>query len=418
MKHRPFALLFATRTTSVLGSAFAPVALAFAVLHLPEGSPSLLSIVLACESIPLVVFLLLGGVLADHFPRARVLIVGQSLSCASFTALGVMMLVGFTPLWALGLAAALSGTGMAIVSPTVTGLIPEIVPSTRLQTGNALLGFGSNSARILGVVVSGAVVAGVGGAWALVVSGGVFAAASVVGLFLPVGAGRGDSLSARGMMADLADGWEEFVSHEWLWVLVLQWSLLLMVFNAAHGVLGPVIADAELGGAGPWSIILAGEAAGMVTGVVVAMRLRPRRPILVAIVVLIPTMPTPFLLLGLGASLPWIVATAFIAGAAMSVFSVLWSTTLQREVPPESLSRVSSYDALGSFMFGPVGLLVAGPVAAHFGARPAMLASGLALIVITAAGLVSRDARTIGWGEPATSAAPAAGVPAAAGEPA
>lgn len=400
-RDRPFSLLFAARTASTLGSAFAPVALAFAVLALPQGSPGLLSLVLACESIPLVVFLLVGGVLADQFPRARVLLVGELLSVAAFAALGAMMLVGFTPTWALGTAAALSGTGMAIVGPAVTGLIPEVVPPTSLQTGNALLGFGASAARILGVVVSGAVVAAVGGAWALVVGGAVFGVAASVVALLPRGAGRGDQLSARGVWSDLREGWAEFVSHEWLWVVVLQWSFLILLFNAAHGVLGPVIADAELGGPVPWSWVLAGESAGMVLGVLVALRLRPRRPILLPVLLVVPTLPTPFLLLGLGAPLPWVIATAFLAGAAMSIFGVLWNTTMQREVPPEALSRVSSYDALGSFMFGPIGLLVAGPAAAAFGARPAMVACGVALALVTVAPLVSRDVRTLGPGEPA-----------------
>ena len=400
---RPFTLLFAARTASMLGSSFAPVALAFAVLHLPQGSPGLLSLVLACESIPLVAFLLVGGVLADHFPRSRILFAGELLSAASFLLLGGMILAGFTPTWALGGAAALSGTGMAIVGPAVTGIIPEVVPTQHLQTGNALLGFGANTARILGVVVSGAVVAAVGGAWALVVGGAVFAVAAVVVALLPRRTGRGGALSVRGAWSDLREGWGEFVSHEWLWVVVLQWSFLVLVLQAAHGVLGPVIADAELGGAVPWSMILAGESAGMVAGVLVALRLRPRRPILVGVAVTVPTLPVPFLLLGLGAPLPWVVAAGFGAGAALSIFGVLWNTTMQREVPAESLSRVSSYDALGSFMFGPLGLLVAGPAAVAFGARPTMIACGAALVVITAAALLSRDVRTLGSRDPVPS---------------
>lgn len=395
-RDRSFALLFAARTASMLGMSYAPVALAFAVLHLPEGSPGLLSLVLACESIPMVAFLLLGGVLADHFPRARVLLVGELLSTASFVALGVMTIVGFTPVWALGAAAALSGIGLATVGPAVTGIIPEIVPTRSLQTGNAILGLGANTGRILGVVVAGAVVAAAGGPRALLVAGAVFAVASGVVAFLPVRSQASGGLSARGVWTDLREGWAEFVAHEWLWVVVLQWSFLVMVFNAAHGVLGPVIADAELGGALPWSWILTGESAGMVVGVLVGLRLRPRRPILFPVVLTIPTLPVPFLLLGLGAPLAWVIATGFLAGGAMSIFGVLWNTTMQREVPAESLSRVSSYDALGSFMFGPIGLLVAGPAAAVFGARPAMVACGVALVVITAAALVSRDVRTLG----------------------
>jgi MFS family permease len=99
MRDRPFFILFLCRTISQLGSAYAPVALAFAVLHLPDGSASKLSLILACESIPMVAFLLVGGVLADHFPRKRVLMIGESLSAVAFTALGAMMLAGVTEVW-------------------------------------------------------------------------------------------------------------------------------------------------------------------------------------------------------------------------------------------------------------------------------------------------------------------------------
>ena len=388
---------FATRVLATMGASFGPVALAFSILHLPEGTPGLLSIVLACESVPMVAFMLVGGVVADRFPRALVLRTGILLSATAFGLLGAMVLVGWTPLLALGAEAAVSGVGIALFYPALTGLIPEVVPAARLQAGNALLGMARNGAQIIGLVASGAMVALVGGAWSLIVGGGLFAVSAVLTVALPRRAGASGALSPRGLIGDLRDGWREFVSHEWLWVVVAQWSLLVLFFEAATGVVGPVLANAELGGAAPWSWILAAQAGGMLVGGLLAMRWRPPRPILAAVVATAISIPLPFLSLGLGAPLIVSIATMGAAGVAFGIFGVLWATIMQLRVAPEALSRVSSYDALGSLLFQPVGLLLGGPAAVVLGPRTAMLVCGVALAVVCLAPLVSSDVRTVGW---------------------
>src|SRR5699024_10262769 len=169
--------------------------------------------------------------------------------------------------------------------------------------------------------------------------------------------GRDGGTSAIG---ELREGWREFASREWLWVVVAQFALLVLAWQGAHTVLGPVVAKEHLGGAGAWSAILTGEAVGMLVGVVIALRIRPRRPILVG-VLLTGLTAVPYLLLGFGAPLPVIVLGGFLMGLGMDVFNVLWQTAMQREVPPEALSRVASYDAFGSMVLGPIGVLLAGP---------------------------------------------------------
>jgi MFS family permease len=395
-----FARFFGVRTLSTLGSSFAPVALAFAVLQLPDGSPELLSIVLACESVPMVAFLLLGGVVADRLPRSRVLVFSMVLSAASSVALGAQILLGWTPLLALGAAAALNGTGIALLYPALTGLIPEILPLGRLQEGNALLGAARNSSQILGLVASGGLVALVGGAWALLLGGTMFVAAAVLASTLPTGERGRSARSAGGVLGDLREGWREFVAHEWLWVVVAVWSLLVLFFAAATGVIGPVLAKAELGGAGPWSWILAGDAIGSLLGGLAAMRWRPQRPMLAAMLLVAMAVPLPFLCMGLRAPLWADIAAMAASGAAFGVFGVVWSTLMQLKIEPGALSRVASYDALGSLIFQPLGLLLGGPASVLFGAGPAMLACGVALVVVCLAPLVSRDVRRVTWRGP------------------
>lgn len=128
-----------------------------------------------------------------------------------------------------------------------------------------------------------------------------------------------------------------------MWVVVAQFSLLVAALQACWGVRGPVVAKAELGGARTWSWILAADAVGMVLAVVWAMRLRPSRPIFVGTLCTFAGALLP-LVLALAAPLWLVMVGAFVNGVSFDLFCVLWNTTMQREVPPEALSRVSSYE--------------------------------------------------------------------------
>ncbi|MCA0293960.1 MAG: MFS transporter [Actinobacteria bacterium] len=390
--NRPFVVLLAARTISMLGMSFAPVALAFGVLALPGADAGTLSIVLAAQTIPLVAFMLIGGVIADRYPRALVLRWGQLFAAASWGGIGVMMLTGVTPLWLLCVAAAFAGMSGAAVYPALSGIIPDLVPAHLLQQGNAWLSMGASAARFAGLVASGAVVVWLGGGWAMVVSGGLYLMAAALSGLLP----RGGALAApeHSPLRQLREGWGEFRSRQWLFVCVLQWAVLLMVLQASQGVLGPVVANAELGGPAGWTAVLASEAVGAIVGVGIAMVWRPRRPILVATLLTF-TAAAPQLLLGASAPLWVVMVSMFFMGVGFDLFGVLWMTTMQHEVPAESLSRVASYDALGSLMLGPIGLLLAGPAATLFGPHAALIGTGVVSIATTVFALCFPDVRRL-----------------------
>ena len=393
LRERRFAALFAARTLSMLGLAFAPVALAFGVLGLPGADAGTLSLVVAAEAIPHVLGLLLGGVVADRYPRRFVMFAGECLSLVAWLGIGTMLLVGWAPIPMVCAFAVLTGLAGAVVWPVLSGIIPEVAPAGHLQPANALLAVGANVARIGGLIAAGAVVVLVGPGWALVGAAVIYAAAATfawrIGSTPRPGREGGTSV-----VGELREGWVEFSSREWLWVVVAQFALLVLAWQGAHTVLGPVVAEAELGGAGAWSAILTGEAVGMLVGVVIALRIRPRRPILLG-VLLTSLTALPYLLLGVGAPLPLIVLGGFVMGLGMDTFTVLWQTTMQREVPPEALSRVASYDAFGSMLFGPVGVLLAGPAAVHFGAHRALLGCAALILLSSLLALLSRDVRTL-----------------------
>ncbi len=391
--NRPYLVLLSARTLSMLGAAFAPVALAFGVLALPGADAVTLSIVLAAHTMPMVVLMLVGGVIADRYPRQAVLILGEWLAALGFGLIGVMLLTGFAPIWLLSVAAGFAGAAGAMIYPALSGIIPDLVPENLRQKGNAWLAMGASAARLLGLVTGGAAVVWLGGGWAMVAAGALYLVAGLLLLRLPrvVGNIAGEE---HHPLRQLKEGWGEFSSRQWLWVVVAQWSLMIMMLQASQGVLGPVMAKQELGGAAAWTIILLGEAVGAVTGVGLSMIWKPRRPIFVATLMTLSS-GVPPILLGLVAPLWAVTVSMFVLGVTFELFGVLWMTTMQDEVPPEALARVASYDALGSLLLGPVGLMLAGPAILGFGLHQSLIGAGAISIVVTALALLSPEVRNL-----------------------
>ncbi|MFJ8770084.1 MFS transporter [Streptomyces clavifer] len=384
-----FALLASARIISVLGNGFARVALAFAVLELPGASPGRLSLVLSCQALPQLAFILVGGVIADRMSRVRLMALADWVGMLAYGVLAVMVLTGRAPLPAMCVVAAVAGTATALFAPAMDGVLPLLVSGKRLQQANALLRVGTNTALLLGLALSGVTVALVGAGWALALNAVSFAVSAVLVLRLRV-AGRPPKASSG--WADLREGWLEFSSRQWLWVVVAQCAVVVAALNATVGVLGPLVADEGLDGARAWSVIVAAQALGTLAGAGLAARVRVRRPVLVAVLATFPA-AVPIALLA-GSAPVWLIAVAmFCAGIASDVVAVLWVTTIQREIPEESLSRVSSYDWFGSLAFAPFGLLVAGPAADSVGAGPALAACAVLIVLASAAALLSPAVR-------------------------
>jgi MFS transporter len=341
----------------------APVALAFAVLDL-TGSAADLGIVLAAASVPQIIFLLVGGVWADRLPRNAIMIGSNVASGVAQGAMAALILSGTAALWQLIALQAVRGTSSAFFFPATSGIVPQVVSTERLQQANALLSLTLNITSIGAAAAGGALVALAGPGWALAVDSATFFVSSffLAAIRLPKHA----RLAVRNFLAELADGWREFTSRTWIWSIVAAFAFINAASVGAMQVLGPLVAKEDLGGAAAWGIILAAQSAGLVIGSLSVLRFRPTRPLFVAQAAISLITP-PMALLAIGAPTAAIAASAFVAGIGIDIFQILWETALQENVPVERLSRVSSYDALGSFVFVPIGLAVAGPVANAIG---------------------------------------------------
>jgi len=388
---RDFRFLFLGRTTSFVGNAFANVALAFAVLDL-TGSRADLGFVLAARSLPVIVFLLVGGIWADRLPRHRVMVVSNLISGASQGAVAVLLLSGRAEVWHLAALGAIGGLSSAFFFPAASGIVPQTVEQPLLQPANAILRLGQNASWIGGAAFGGLVVAATSPGVGIAVDAASFfvAAALLAAIRLPTSL----RMEASNFFAELKDGWDEFRARTWLWVIVLQFGFVNAVELGVESVLGPAIAKDHLGGAAPWGLILTADALGLIAGGLILLRFKPRRLLLTATLGFLLTIP---FLLALAGPLPVaaLIACAALAGIGSETFGIMWDTTMQQEIPQEKLSRVYSYDALGSWVLIPLGLAVAGPAAEAFGTRETILGATAISLTATLAVLFVRDVRTI-----------------------
>jgi MFS family permease len=392
LREREFRLLFAGRTISMAGSAMAPVALAFAVLNTLHGSATDIGIVLAARQIAVILLLLFGGVLADRLPRHRVMVVSNLASGWSQAVTAALLLTGHAHLWHLAVLAALNGASSAFFFPASTGVIPQTVPLPMLQQANATLRLALNATNITGAAIGGILVALTSPGTAIAIdAGSYFLAALCIGLMrLPVAL----RMQGSSMLGELREGWQDFWSRPWLWAIVLQFGIVNAAETGALNVLGPTVAKQHLGGPAAWGAVLTAQSLGLVLCGLMMLRWRPRRILRTATY---SVFGIAFVLIALAfpAPLPIVIASAFLTGFSIEIFGVLWDTAVQQEIPQEKLSRISSYDALGSWVLMPLGFIVAGPVGAAIGARATFI--GAAVLTVAATGLVllSRDVRTL-----------------------
>jgi len=391
LRERSFRYLFLGRTTSFIGNAFATVALAFAVLDL-TGSKSDLGFVLAARTLPQVLFLLVGGIWADRLPRHRVMVYSNVVSGLSQGAIAVLLLTGQAEVWHLMALAAVNGLSAAFFFPAATGIVPQTVPQSMLQPANAILRLGQNASWIGGAAFGGLVVAATSPAVGIAVDAASFLVAAVLLAMIRLPARL--RMEASNFFADLTEGWREFSSRTWLWVIVLQFGFVNAMILGVEGVLGPAVANDHLGGAAAWGLILTAQSLGLVLGGLLLLRVRPRRLLLTATLAFLLTIP---FLLGLAGplSVAALILLAALAGIGLETFGIMWDTTMQQEIPQEKLSRVYSYDALGSFVLIPLGVAVVGPVSELIGTRATILGASAISLTATLAVLLVRDVRTI-----------------------
>lgn len=391
LQSRNFRLLLACDVISGTGNAVAIVAIPFAVLAI-GGSASDVGYVATAALIPMIAFLVAGGVAGDRLPRHKVMTAANSLQAVAQGMAAILVLTGYARVWQLLVLAALRGTGLGFYYPAAQGLLPQTVPDHDRTQANAISRTGRNSAGIGGAALGGILVGAAGPGWGLAADGASFAIAAALraGMRFP-------ALPAavpESPLHQLREGWREFIARRWLWSIVAEFTIMSAVLAGTIDVLGPVVADARLGGAGSWGLILAGYGAGAILGGVVMFRYRPQRMLLVASIaagffaVLLFALAVPL-------TVPLITAAAVLVGITSEIFVVNWFTAMQQEIPPDLLSRLSAFDAMGSFALAPAGVAAAGPLAAALGTSAVLVLGGIVIIALTLAVLGVPEVRQL-----------------------
>ncbi|GAB2705355.1 MFS transporter [Kitasatospora kifunensis] len=415
LRHRPFRYLTAGRAMTVLANSMAPVALSFAVLDL-TGSVSDLGLVVGARSLANVLALLFGGVLADRVRRS-VLLQGSALGAALVQGgLAVSLLLHWASLPLLVVLSLANGVLAALSFPAAAALMPQTVPPGELRQANAVARMGVNLGMIAGSSLGGLLAATAGAGWALAVDAAALAVAG--GCYLLVRQAAAERVAERAAtrpLAELRDGWREFASRSWIWVVVLQFLVVNAAYSGSVQVLGPGIAQATIGRTA-WGVALAVQMAGAVVAGLLATRLRVRRALLLG-VALVGVDALTVLTLAQRPGAVALSAMLFVSGFALELFGVAWDLSLQQNVPADRLARVYSIDALGSFLALPLGEMAVGPLSHRFGQRPTLLVAAALIALATGAALTSRAVRTLAVREEPTADAPTTEVSPATTEP-
>ncbi|MGW7369039.1 MFS transporter [Streptomyces sp. NPDC054841] len=389
---RNYSLLTAAAIVTNLGTHGALIAAAFAVLE-SGGDGGDVGLVAAARTLPLVLFLLIGGAIADRLPRHRVMVAANALNCVSQAAFAALVLTGDPALWQMMLLTALCGTGQAFFNPAAEGMLMSSVSGEQASRAFALFRMAMHGAGIGGAALGGAMIAAVGPGWVLAVDAAAFAVAGALRAFLDVGH-IPERAPSGGLLADLRDGWKEFIGRPWLWSIVAQFSVVVAVVGAADSVYGPLVAEESLGGARPWGLALAAFGVGTLGGALLMMRWKPRRMLLVGTLCVFP-LALPSAALAVPVPISALFVVMFISGVAIEVFGVAWMTTLHQEIPEEKLSRVSAYDWFGSTAMLPLSTALAGPAESVFGRQEALWGCAALIVLVTGLVLLVPDVRNL-----------------------
>jgi len=388
LRLRDYRNVFIAQSVSVFGDGITPVALTFAVLDL-TGSGTDLGIVLAAQSLPLAALALVGGVWADRLPRAALMLTSDLVRAAVQTIAAILLLTGTAQIWQLAVLAAMHGAAEAFFRPAAGAILPQVVPASRLQQANALMGMSDNFGWMVGPAVAGTLVAVVGPGGAIAVDAATFvvSAAFLATLRVPAVV---RSEAARGFVAELSAGWREVKSRTWLWVMLLRASLVLCIVIAPFQILGPLGLREQGYGAAAWGWLQAVFSAGMIVGAFLALRYRPRRPMITVCLTGSTAVAAPLALAAFGD--PWVLGGVYgLRGVAVGVLVTVWNTTLQTQIPRASLGRVTAWDWMASLALWPAGLAVAGPLAQAFGVTTMAWVTGVAGLAATFWVLLVKD---------------------------
>jgi MFS family permease len=392
LRSRDFRLLWLSQSASVIGDALVIVAIGLFVTR-RTGNPSDVGIVLAAYSLPLVTFILFGGVLADRLPRQLVMVVSDLIRAALHGTLAILIATDVMQIWHMVVIGVLFGTAEAFFRPAYTGLVPQTVAEEDIQAAQALGGVTRELASFASPALATALVLGVGGAAAFGLDALTFVFSAAL-LIRVKARSRGVAAGRTTVLHELREGWHAVRERSWVWGTIAAFSAAILVALAPFFVLGAAVANEVYGTEAVFGLTNAAWGIGTITGVIIGARWKPRRPMLTGMIAAIPW-PAAIAVFAAGPPLVVLYPAMAAAGVGIGLFGVWWETALAQRIPPHLLSRVSAWDWMGSLALLPAGYLLAGPLADALGDVRVMVAGGLIGMTACILGLLPPGTRQL-----------------------
>ena len=412
LTHRLFALLLGGQTTSRLGDSLFRITLAWWVLE-KTHSAAAMGTVLIFSSVPMLLFLLIGGVATDRFPRLRIMLLSDVFNGIVVAVITLLAFLGWLEVWHIYIASVLFGLVSAFFHPAYTATVPEITPKELLPSANSLTSLFQRGTSIIGPAIGASIVAfgGTPLAFGLDALSFVISAVCIVLILsshpelnvapkppTPVDGQASTSPAKAGMRTafkDLREGYLAVIASPWLWITIVIFgfvnassspmsvSLPFLIKNNLH-------ADVAVLG-----LFTSMSAVGFVVGAVFigSFKVIRRRGPLAYISTI--TFGAAIGIFGVTVSIPLLAAAAFVEGFFISIFGLIWTNSLQELVPRELLGRVSSIDALGSFVLLPIGFGISGWATDLIGAPLVFIIGGSLTVILALVGLSNRSVRSL-----------------------
>jgi predicted MFS family arabinose efflux permease len=394
LAHKPYRQYVTATFITNAGSSLTPVAIAVGVTRSLHSASSL-GLVLAAYSVPQIIFLLVGGVWADRLSRRSLMMFSDAVRGFAQAALGLGLLTGAMSLWLVMLLQFICGGATALFLPAATGFRLEAAPPGMLQEANAVNGLIRTTSGVVGPLIAGLFLLLGGSGWLLLVDSATFFISwqCLSRIRLPAPNRPRAADERRSFVIDLSQGWRAVAAESWIWSSIGCFMIFNLCFSAIL-VLGPSSLVGSADGSALWGAVMAALSAGQIAGNAAAARLHPRYPLLTGRYVLL--LSTPLMVLfAVGASPYLLICGAVLCGFAVSYPDVLWETSLQRQVDERALSRISSYDYVGSNVLRPLGLALFGVVSGRVGDRDLLLAAAVVVIAATSLSLLNRTLRSV-----------------------
>jgi len=396
LTHRPFALLWSGQTISRLGNSLYRIALAWWVLE-KTGSATAMGTVLIFSSVPMLIFLLVGGVVTDRTPRLRVMWLSDLLSGLVVSIVAILAATRLLEVWHVYIASILFGLVSAFFNPAATAVIPEITPGELLTSANSLNSLSRQGASIIGPAIGASIVAlgGTSLAFGLDALSFFISAACILPILrsnpeldaVPAALPSAQN-GLHSVFTDLREGWQAVAASSWLWITIVIFAFVNVTSGSPMSVSLPFLVNETLhADVALLGLFISVSSVGYVIGAVWLghyTRIRRRGPLAYLATLLIGVAVVFF---GLTTFIPLLAAAAFMEGLAMSVFGLIWDNSLQVMVPRKLLGRVAAIDSLGSFVLLPIGYGVAGWATDLIGAPLVFLIGGVLTIALALLGL-------------------------------